>query len=107
MDCDYDPDKHKKLQEEIIETTKGRRKRRRQSRFAAALAKPKPIFDPNDKTFEKYIDEYYSLDYEDLIGDIPCRFKYRKVVPNDYGLTVEEVINKFRILLMLFKFLRN
>ena len=36
---------------------------------------------------ERMQDELYKLDYEDIIGDMPTRFKYRKVEANRYGLT--------------------
>ena len=79
MDCDF--------QQELVESTK-KKKGRRKSKFAKALedTSAKPVFDPTDKTFSEYVDEYYKLDCEDLIGDMPCRFQYRTVQPNDFGL---------------------
>lgn len=94
MDADYVPvvEKEKSLEEELIENSKGRKKRKRKSKFIEVLKKEKPVFDPEDeKKYGEYIDEYYKLDYEDMIGDIPCRFKYVDTVPNDFGLSIEEV----------------
>lgn len=45
---------------------------------------------PEDQT----LDDYFQLDYEDIIGgDLPTRFKYKKVDSNDYGLTGHDILN--------------
>ncbi len=110
MDCDYDPEQQKKsLQDELIENTRDKRKRRkRRSKFVEMLKKEKPVFDPDDeKTYGQYLDEYYKLDYEDIIGDTPCRFKYVETVPNDFGLTVEEVSRHRNLSLLFVSLQRN
>ncbi|VDM16595.1 unnamed protein product [Hydatigera taeniaeformis] len=70
------------------------------SLLRSALDRQKPIFDPKlYPDFEKYFNEFYQLDCEDIINgsgpgdDVHCRFKYRQVKPNDFGLSVKEILD--------------
>ncbi|XP_037778872.1 protein KRI1 homolog [Penaeus monodon] len=93
MDADYDPNEESKNnQQEVIESS-SRVNRRRKSKFARVLKKKKPVFNPDEKDFDSYFNEYYNLDFEDIVGGVPCRYKYRKVEPNDFGLSTEEILN--------------
>ena len=90
MDADYDPQAMASSSSSSSSRAK-QRKRKYQSRFASAVTAKKPVFDPKEKNFEDYLEEYYNLDYEDVIDDLPCRFKYRFAPANNFGLTTEEV----------------
>ncbi|KAI3487773.1 hypothetical protein L1887_48254 [Cichorium endivia] len=44
------------------------------------------------KMAKDMIDSYYNLDYEDMIGDLPTRFKYAQVAPADYGMSAVDIL---------------
>uniref|UniRef100_A0A0N5B877 Protein KRI1 homolog n=1 Tax=Strongyloides papillosus TaxID=174720 RepID=A0A0N5B877_STREA len=76
------------------ELKSSRRRRKRNTKLMEAISKKKPLFDPKEKTFEEYFNEYYALNYEDIGKDGTIhRFHYRTVPANDFGLTVDEILN--------------
>ncbi|CAE8735939.1 unnamed protein product [Polarella glacialis] len=53
-----------------------------------------PKVQPGEGRDEEF-DELFQLDYEDIIGgDLPVRFKYRKVAPKDFGVSVDDILKK-------------
>ena len=77
MDADYDPSQ---------QVAKPKKMSRAQlKRLEAAIERGEHEDDiQNDPTLKKYMDEYYSLDYEDIVGGIPTRFKYRYIQKQHY-----------------------
>lgn len=44
------------------------------------------------RKLEEYMDELYGLEFNDMVGDMPTRFKYAKVPSQTYGLTPAEIL---------------
>jgi len=66
----------------------------RRDGFEALTSRLKASTDKKAKlSAQQYMDEYYALDYEDLLGgDLPTRFKYAPVAATGYGITDEEML---------------
>ncbi|EMD34170.1 hypothetical protein CERSUDRAFT_117663 [Gelatoporia subvermispora B] len=44
------------------------------------------------KVLEQYLDEIYEMDFNDMVGDMPTRFKYAKVSSDTFGLSPAEIL---------------
>lgn len=94
MDCDYDPSMDKRVKKQT--RAKKRKEKKKlivdEDHFNEEETNKKiPKYNSAMGSFEKYIDEYYSLECEDVVSGVPTRYTYNKVLPNDYGLTIDEV----------------
>lgn len=60
------------------------------------MAKDKTSMTEEEKKeyLESLLDEYYNLDFEDVIGGgtVKTKFRYKKVASADFGLTDEEIL---------------
>ncbi|KAF8589513.1 hypothetical protein K439DRAFT_1383413 [Ramaria rubella] len=41
---------------------------------------------------QEYMDEVYGMDFNDMVGDLPTRFKYTTVAPHSFALTPAEML---------------
>ncbi|KAL4428120.1 hypothetical protein ABPG75_002209 [Micractinium tetrahymenae] len=41
---------------------------------------------------QRLLEEYFKLDYEDVVGGIPTRFRYKEVQADSFGLSVQDIL---------------
>lgn len=116
LDGDFDAEKHDRLMQRLVQdaedlddkpvfssdseidyTSDEEERKPVIKKAKKAIKKAVKLCDNSDESekarLSKCLDEIYNMDYEDLIGDIPCRFKYQRVEPVSYGLSVDDILN--------------
>jgi protein KRI1 len=59
---------------------------------SSAPSKQKVLEAKRKAILNKHLEDMYELDYEDVIGGMPTRFKYQSVAKDGYGLSAEEIL---------------
>ena len=71
------------------------REKAKQQKLAAAAdnATPGETDDKEKDLADRLLEEYYGLDFEDVVAGMPTRFHYVNVPADSYGMTTDEIFN--------------
>ncbi|KDR76334.1 hypothetical protein GALMADRAFT_247726 [Galerina marginata CBS 339.88] len=99
---DDDPQPSKKEKKKKKKKKKGEDKDEAAVDIDAMDADAQPRYDEDEewdgteemrkRKFNEYMDEIYGLEFNDLVGDLPTRFKYVPVQAQHYALTPAEIL---------------
>lgn len=83
IEGEYDPEEFDRRMTELFD----------EQYYSASADAEKP--EAANEELERMLEEYYRLDFEDVVGgDTLARFKYRKVKPQTYGFTLDDILTR-------------
>ncbi|KAJ1524699.1 hypothetical protein HK096_000890, partial [Nowakowskiella sp. JEL0078] len=94
MDADYLPggEKYGQIPSKKKEKLDKKAKKAKAKGLPLPESKIKSSSSSTPLSFTEYLEKYYQLDYEDIVGGVPTRFKYRQVPGESYDLTPTEIL---------------
>lgn len=103
LDADFDPDEFNKQMESKFgeeyyarqdEQMDKHHKHYESGARRPSLRESSSVPDDVRDDVNQMVDEYYNLNYEDIIGGAPVRFKYKKVEPESFNMTSVDILTK-------------
>ncbi|WRT69784.1 uncharacterized protein IL334_006775 [Kwoniella shivajii] len=103
VDIQYDQDEDDgpiNMDADFVEEEPTKKKRKKDKKKKNRAVSPE-IATPDDsnltvadkaKAVKEAMEEYRALDHEDIIGDLPTKFKYTQAAPTSFGLTPVEIL---------------